>query len=164
MSALLGVCATPTYEGEAAIRLDAVRAEGQPSEADRARYAVVLSKNAATAASTAHDTSVVLMDACPMVRAALDDLAAGVPVGQISLCFHDAIVEAIVQVAQLVYAMYDIRLVALSGGCFMNRYLVEQSVARLGNAGFTVALNANLPPNDGCVSYGQAIVAMAARP
>ena len=45
----------------------------------------------------------------------------------------------------------------------MNRYLVEQSTARLGAAGFTVALNASLPPNDGCVSYGQAVVASSSR-
>jgi len=163
VSALLGACEQPSYEGEAAIKLDAIRASGEVAEADRSRYAVSITKNAATESSTAHDTSVVLLDAEQTVRAVLDDLAAGVDEGVISLRFHDAIVGATVQVAELVRAMYGISLVALSGGCFMNRYLVEESTRRLGAAGFTVALNASLPPNDGCISYGQAVVAAASR-
>ena len=174
VSALLGVCVEPTYEGEPAILLDAARAAASHAPAsataspgsDRQvveRYAIAITKNAATGASTAHDTSVVLLDAEPTVRAALDDLVAGVAVGEIAQRFHDALVEAIVQVAELARAMYGIRLVALSGGCFMNRYLVEQSTVRLGQAGFTVALNASLPPNDGCVSYGQAVIASQSR-
>lgn len=160
VSALLGLCTQPTYEGEPAIMLDAAREEG--ADKDPA-YAIAITKNAATETSTAHDTSVVLLDAEPLVCAVLDDLVAGVPAGVISQRFHDAIVDAIVQVAELVRAMYDISLVALSGGCFMNRYLVEEATARLGEAGFTVALNASLPPNDGCVSYGQAVIASASR-
>lgn len=163
VSALLGVCPHPTYEGEAAIMLDAVRAGGNVSEADRARYAISITKNSATESSTAHDTSVVLLDAESTVRAVLDDMAAGVDAGTVSLRFHDAVVGAIVQAAELVRAMYDLSLVALSGGCFMNRYLVEETVQRLGASGFTVALNASLPPNDGCISYGQAVVAAASR-
>lgn len=163
VSAILGVCVEPSYEGEAAILLDAVRASGVVAEGDRSRYAVAITKNAATGTSTAHDTSVVLLDAEPTVRAVLDDLVAGVPVPEISLRFHDAIVGVIVQVAELVRAMYDMSLVALSGGCFMNRYLLEQSTAELGARGFTVAVNGDLPPNDGCVSFGQAVIASASR-
>ena len=168
VSALLGICTEPTYEGEPAILLDAARARAQRMgmsvpDADSRRYAVTIAKNAATQASTAHDTSVVLIDARPTVQAALDDIGAGVAAERIALSFHDAIVGAVVQMAELVRAMYDIDLVALSGGCFMNRYLVEQSTARLQAAGFTVALNAGLPPNDGCISYGQAVVASASR-
>ncbi len=164
VSALLGICTEPTYEGEPAILLDAARTGQAPAEpATASRYAVAITKNAATETSTAHDTSVVLLDAEPTIRAVLDDLAADVPVAEIAQRFHDALVDAIVQVAELVRAMYDIGLVALSGGCFMNRYMVEQATARLGEAGFTVALNASLPPNDGCVSYGQAVVASASR-
>ena len=105
----------------------------------------------------------MLLDAEPTLRAVLDDHAAGVPAGVIAQRFHDALVDAIVQVAELVRAVYGIGLVALSGGCFMNRYLVECAAARLGEAGFTVALNAGLSPNDGCISYGQAVVACASR-
>ena len=163
VSALVGICTEPTYEGEAAILLDAARATGAVAPADAERYAVGITKNAALPTSTAHDTSVVLLDAAPTLKAVLDDLAADVPAGQISLRFHNAMADAIVTMAELVRAAYDISLVVLSGGVFMNRYIVEQSARRLGERGFTVALNANLPPNDGCISYGQAVVASASR-
>ena len=130
---------------------------------DGSRYAIGIAKNSATPESTAHDTSVVLLDPAPLFEALLDDMQAGVAVGAIAQRFHDAMVDAIVQVAELVRGLYGIDVVALSGGVFMNRYLVEQSCARLGEAGFTVALGANLPPNDGCISYGQAVVARRAR-
>ena len=168
VSALLGISTEPSYEGEPAILLDAARAKAQQAghvvaPKDVERYAVALVKNTATSTSTAHDTSVLLLDAQGTVLALLDDIVEGVPAEVISLRFHEAVVECIVQVAEIVRALYDINLVALSGGCFMNRFLAEQSLKRLGAAGFTVALNASLPPNDGCISYGQAIVAAASR-
>ena len=43
----------------------------------------------------------------------------------------------------------------------VNRYLVEHALADLAAAGFTVAINRDLPPNDGCISLGQAVVASA---
>ena len=43
----------------------------------------------------------------------------------------------------------------------MNRYLVEHALAALERVGFTVAVNRDLPPNDGCISFGQAVVAWA---
>lgn len=166
VSAILGICAEPSYEGEPAILLDAARLEPDSATGrcpSGAGYQVAITKNAATEASTAHDTSVVLLDAEPVVRGVLDDRAAGVPVGEIALKFHRAMTDAIVQVSELVRAMYGISLVALSGGCFMNRFLLEQSVSALGSRGFTVAVNGDLPPNDGCVSFGQAVVAAASR-
>ena len=125
------------------------------------RYAIAVVKNTATAASTAQDTSVVLFDAAPAFAALLDDLAADVPVGIIARCFHDAFVQAIVTAAELVRSLYGITTLALSGGVFMNRYLLEHALAALEQAGFTVAVNRDLPPNDGCISFGQAVVAWA---
>ncbi len=208
-SALLGVCAEPTYEGEPAILLEAAmtsdacchpeRAE-QPSchperpkgvegssapadplttalrasvqddrdqscastqDDDSSRYAMEVVKNTATAESTAQDTSVVLFDAAPTFKALLDDKAAGVPVPVIARRFHNAFVQAVVMAAELARTVYGIEVVALSGGVFMNRYLVEHALAALERAGFTVAVNRDLPPNDGCISFGQAVVAWA---
>ena len=208
-SALLGVCVEPTYEGEAAILLEAAigeMAEGdehsehgneskdgalsqheaanpqatpepsapetqdeEPAEGAQprtpappaSRYAIEVIKNTATDASTAEDTSVVLLDAAPTFASLLDDQAAGVPVPLIARRFHDAFVEAIVTTAELVRSLYGIEVVALSGGVFMNRYLTEHAVPALEERGFTVAINRDLPPNDGCISLGQAVVAWA---
>ena len=178
-SALLGICAEPSYEGEGAILLEtameaagadapgAAAAEeaagvaGENELAARERYAVTAQKNVATETSTAEDTSVLLLDAEPTFRALLDDVAAGVPVSVIARRFHDAMVSAIVMAAELVRALYGISTVVLSGGVFMNRYLVEHVLPALAEAGFTAAINRDLPPNDGCISLGQATVASA---
>lgn len=124
-------------------------------------YKIDVVKNVATDTSTAQDTSVLLFDPAPLFEALLEDVAAEVPIPVISKRFHQAFVDAIVQAAQLAYALYGIKTVALSGGVFMNRYIIEHSLVALEEAGFTVAINRDLPPNDGCVSYGQACVAFA---
>ncbi len=174
-SALLGICTEPTYEGEPAIMLEAALWEGvahgipgmgpNAGEADApdagTPYAIDVVKNVATETSTAHDTSVLLFDAAPAFRSLLDDMQAGVAVPVIAKRFHDAFVNAIVQAAQLSLALYDVRKVALSGGVFMNRYLAENALAQLEQAGFTVAINRELPPNDGCASFGEAVIAWA---
>ncbi len=169
-SALLGICVEPRYEGEAAILLEAAMQgvadgdckTGMGEEADdAARFAIEIVKNTATAESTAQDTSVVVLDAAPAFAALLDDKLAGVPLGVIARRFHAAFVRAIVQVAELVRGVYGISTVALSGGVFMNRYLVEHALASLESSGFTVAVNRDLPPNDGCLSFGQAVIAWA---
>lgn len=176
-SALLGVCLQPTYEGEPAILLEAAMGEyanisadelpGDSEELDshqaviQQRYMVDIVKNVASPDSTAEQTAILLFDPAPVFCALLDDKAAGVEVGLIARRFHDAMVQAVYLSAELVRSMYDIATIALSGGVFMNRYLVEHAVALLQHAGFTVALNRDLPPNDGCVSFGQATIAQA---
>lgn len=169
-SALLGICREPRYEGEGAVLLEAAigdAADDGSREAaalapqDVARYRIGVVKNAATSQSTAADTSVVLFDAAGTFRALLDDRQAGVPTAQIALRFHHAFVEAIVQAAQLVQAVYGIRTVVLAGGVFMNRYLTQRALRALAHAGFVAAVNRELPPNDAGVSFGQAVVALA---
>ena len=178
-SALLGICTEPSYEGEGAILLEAAmeaagadvagaaaaeEAAGVVPDDDlaaRERYAVTAEKNTATETSTAEDTSVILLDAEATFHALLDDLEAGVPVSVIGRRFHDAMVSAIVMSAELVRALYGIATVALSGGVFMNRYPTEHVLADLAAAGFTAAINRDLPPNDGCISLGQAVVCSA---
>jgi len=52
--------------------------------------------------------------------------------------------------------------VCLSGGTFQNMYLLERVVAGLGAQGFEVFLHALVPPNDGGIALGQAVIANAA--
>lgn len=156
-SALLGVCTQPTYEGEAAILLEAAIAGVHTDES----YEVGIVKNTALETSTAHDTSVVLLDAETMFEAMLNDMEAGVETSLIAAKIHNAFATAIAQACLVANAAYGISTVALGGGVFMNRYLTERSVALLETAGFTVALPQELPPNDGAVSFGQAVVAQA---
>ena len=161
-SAILGICPQPTYEGQPAIELEAAMGFASAELPITDAYHMDVVKNTATETSTALDTSVLLFDAAPAFAALLDDKAAGVPVPVMARRFHDAFVRAAVMAAQLVESLYGITTVALSGGVFLNRYLIEHAAEALQNAGFTVALNRDLPPSDGCISYGQAVVAWAA--
>lgn len=164
-SAILGVCTEPKYEGEGAILLEAAMgtldAVAYQDDAEAAeRYAIALVKNTALPESTALDTSVVLFDASPTFKALLDDKVAGLPSSVIARRFHDAFVAAIVQIVDLIRATYEIDTVALSGGVFLNRYLMEYTIPALIQRGFTVAVNRDLPPSDGCISFGQAVVGL----
>ena len=189
-SALLGICNEPRYEGEGAILLEAeitkgfgtdaaaelktLLAEAEKTTSSLAqeaadptaeldaveRYQFGLIKNTATEQSTAQDTSVLLLDPAPVFEALLDDLQAGVDKALIARRFHEAVVRAILTAAETVRALYDINIVTLSGGVFMNRYLTERALSDLQAAGFTIALNRELPPNDASVSYGQAVIGL----
>ena len=84
-SALLGVCEHPAYEGEAAVLLEAAISDASlgrkrtvDPEAAGDAYHMGVSKNCANPDSTAHDTSVILLDAQPVFASMLDDMAAGV--------------------------------------------------------------------------------------
>lgn len=164
-AALLGVCTAPRYEGEAAILLEAEahKAEAFGEKLEDERYRIELIKNTATENSTAADTSVLLMDAAPVFAAVLDDIQAGIPVPVIAARFHNAFVRVIVDVAEVVRATYGIEVMALAGGVFMNRFLLERVLVRLQDRGFTVALNKELPPNDASISYGQAVLGLQAQ-
>lgn len=157
-SALLGICCDPAYEGEGAILLEAAIDHSPQAADDAHRYHIDLVKNSATDTSTAHDTSVTLFDVKPLFTALLDDVADGIDVGVIARRFHDAMVDAILLGAQAVRALYGISTIALAGGVFLNRYLTKHAVQALKEDGFTVALSKQLPPNDGAVSFGQAVV------
>ena len=164
VAALLGVCSKPSYQGEAAILLEALVhqgiAAGSLDAANDEAYPVELIKNTATENSTAQDTSVVLLDMASAFGALLDDVAAGLDRALIAQRFHNTIVQTVLQAAQLVYNVYGVTTVALGGGVFLNRYLSERAVSKLIELGFTVALNRELPPSDASVSYGQAVLAL----
>ncbi|MBU2648327.1 carbamoyltransferase HypF, partial [bacterium] len=91
------------------------------------------------------------IDWAPMILELLEDLQKGVAVGRMALKFHNGLAEMIVQVAK----MAGVEKVALSGGCFQNRYLTERAISRLEAEGFRGYWHQRLPPNDGGISVGQ---------
>ena len=99
----------------------------------------------------------MVLDWQPLLDAILADIERGVSVAHIATVFHNSLVRAIVEVAQVV----GMKSVALSGGCFQNRLLTEKTASALQAAGFDVLLHRQVPPNDGCIALGQ--VAVAAR-
>jgi hydrogenase maturation protein HypF len=91
----------------------------------------------------------------PMLRELLDDVSAETPAGLISRKFHHGLVQAIVTTAIRV----GMESVVLTGGCFQNRYLCEQSVPALRHSGLRPYWHQRIPPNDGGIALGQAIAA-----
>lgn len=92
-----------------------------------------------------------MLDWGPMLEALLADRDSGVQVGVIAARFHRALVEGIVSVAR----ESGIPRVALTGGCFQNKWLTELAVVRLREEGFAVYWHEKVPANDGGLALGQ---------
>jgi hydrogenase maturation protein HypF len=100
------------------------------------------------------------IDLRPMVREVVHDLLAGAAVPAISARFHNTIVAATAQVVRAAAETHGTLPVVLTGGCFQNPRLAESLAGALASA-FTVHLHARVPPGDGGLALGQAVVADA---
>ena len=101
--------------------------------------------------------SCMVLDWEPMIREICSDLLQGVSAGTISSKFHNTLVEGIIQVARF----SGEKRVALSGGCFQNKYLTERAIRRLREEGFQVYWHQRVPPNDGGIALGQVMAVWA---
>ncbi|MCL2655129.1 MAG: carbamoyltransferase HypF [Coriobacteriia bacterium] len=104
----------------------------------------------------------------PVLEALLDDLVLlhGDPdtlltTGELARRFHEAVVNLIGEVSTKAARETELDTVALSGGCFMNRLLLIGAREVLEARGLRVIVGEKLPVNDGCISFGQAVVAWA---
>ncbi len=141
-ASLLGLRQTASFEGQAAMELEAA------AEADCAEF---------YPSALGGHRAVPRLDWEPLVRALLEDRRRGVPLGRISARFHNALVEGLVEVARGA----GLERVVLSGGCFQNRMLLAGAVRRLREEGFRPFWNRRVPPNDGGLALGQALVAVS---
>jgi hydrogenase maturation protein HypF len=175
ISALSNLCENPSYQGQPAIHLEAALwqhlRENSPAPnsnkvagkaQDGSEYPDPNLLNSLPNNPKYHflvENNVL----CPasLLATILDDLAAGACVGHIALGFHLAWLEALTSICQTARQATGIDTVALSGGVFMNRFLITLLPQRLQDAGFKVLLHKQLPANDGCIAYGQAAIAQA---
>jgi hydrogenase maturation protein HypF len=102
--------------------------------------------------------SAIIVDWQPMLLGVINDVRRGVPAGIISAKFHNTMVESIVAVARRVGEGR----VALTGGCFQNKYLTERAIRRLREEGFRPYWHQRVPPNDGGIALGQIVAAARA--
>jgi hydrogenase maturation protein HypF len=93
----------------------------------------------------------------PLISAVVADKQAGVAVPVIAARFHNALVGWIVDVA----TQAGLSQIVLSGGVFQNRYLTERAAGVLESRGFTVFTHQRVPPNDGGIALGQAVMSRA---
>lgn len=156
-AAILGICGQATYEGEPAIELEAATWRVLDSESicptgNMASFSV-------TESSRPDDCHV--LNSRPLFEALLEGIRAGVPAGRLALDFHVTIARASARIAREICAREGLDTVALSGGVFMNRLLLQLLTHELKDAGLAVLVPHSVPVNDGCIAYGQAAIARA---
>jgi hydrogenase maturation protein HypF len=145
VAALLGVRDRVTYEGQAAVELEAVARRADPRQVRGYRFAVGSSG----------------LDPAPLLTELLLDRKRGVPPESLAAGFHRGLATGAAQLATALASQHGVDTVALTGGVFQNALLSDLLVDELGKAGLRVLQHEQLPPNDGSISVGQAAVAAA---
>lgn len=105
--------------------------------------------------------SPLVLDPKPFFEALLSRIETGESADRLALGFHIAIAHATTHIACKICTRECLDTVALSGGVFMNRLLLQLLTRKLKDAGLTVLIPQTVPVNDGCIAYGQAAVARA---
>jgi hydrogenase maturation protein HypF len=142
VAALLGIRLESSYEGQAAMELEALAARDRADD------------------SYPFDISGGELDLREMIRSLARDRANP---RLASRRFHNTLAQAIVAVCEKIEAQTGLRRVCLSGGTFQNFVLLDRVIALLGAAGLEVYVHALVPPNDGGLSLGQAVIAAHTR-
>ena len=140
VASLAGVRQTITYEAQAAIEMEAL---AQPAETVSYQFAYTASQ----------------FDAAPVIGRVVEDVLAGVEAATIAARFHNSVAELILKISIDLREKTQINQVALSGGVFQNVTLLESAVSLLEKAEFEVLVYHKVPPNDGGLALGQAIIA-----
>lgn len=156
-AAILGICDKATYEGEPAIELEAAAWRALDNEIahfpdDNAGY---------FASGPSWLDGPYVLDQKALFEALLGGIEAETPAYRLALDFHIAIARSSARIAREICAREGIDTVALSGGVFMNRLLLQLLTRELKSMGLTVLIPQTVPVNDGCIAYGQAAVASA---
>ena len=139
VSSLAGVRQEVNYEAQAAIELENM-VEDDVAEAYRFDHGEAI-------------------DPAPVIRDVVADVKSGVPAGVIAAKFHNGMAGMIYGACLRLREESGVNEVALSGGVFQNVTLLNRVLPRLGEAGFVVYTHRLVPPNDGGLSLGQAVVA-----
>jgi hydrogenase maturation protein HypF len=146
-----GAPARVSYEGQAAVELEAMAEQGA-----QGGYEMPL-------ALGADEQRMAAIDVRPALRELVGELAAGVSSALVSTRFHNGLSAATAAACGVAASDAGVGTVVLSGGVFQNRLLLEETSRLLAEAGLRVLVPERLPPNDGGISYGQLAIAAATR-
>ena len=145
VAAILGVRDAIRYEGQAAIELEQLADAGE-----RGCYRAAVT-----------GSSPLRARGRDLVRAAADELTAGVSPAVIAARFHNGVAAMIGDACVLLRERTGLDTVALSGGVFQNQLLTARTLDCLETKRFRVLVHGRLPCNDGGISFGQAVIAAA---
>ncbi|MGE4557430.1 MAG: carbamoyltransferase HypF [Desulfovibrionaceae bacterium] len=146
VSALAGLCSSISYEGQAAIRLE--RAQDFSAQGS---YPLPL--------DLASDPAE--LDVRELVFAVARDLKNGATPGTVSRRFHRGLVRGLAEAAAVLAKRSGTTHVALSGGVLQNATVAVELAKTLADRGLTPFVHGQSPPNDGCISLGQAAYGQA---
>ncbi len=146
VASIAGLRQQARFEGQAAMELEFAVEE---FVTDAAYQFQISDDKSQTTNLSARPSTVV--DWEPLIVELLNDVRRGVARRVVAAKFHNALTEMIVSVARVM----DEERVALSGGCFQNKYLTERTVKRLRAEGFRPYWHQRVPPNDGGIALGQ---------
>jgi hydrogenase maturation protein HypF len=144
VASLVGAKHEISYEAEAALNLESLAARGDTA----ARYAFGVVDGAFP----------LRIDWRPVIVAIAADVLAGVSPAKIAAGFHAAVAAMIVEVCGRLRQVGAGDMAGLTGGVFQNAVLTEGAAAGLTAAGFRVVLHRLVPPNDGGLALGQAVL------
>jgi hydrogenase maturation protein HypF len=144
ISALTGLKRFVSFEGQAAMELESVSYNGSTYPYE---YELDIKDD------------MIILQTDPMIRQIVSDIIHGAVPADIGGRFHTSIIMGTADVACRLREKYNLNRVALSGGCFQNRLLLEGAIKFLEKSGFDVYHHRLVPTNDGGISLGQAVSA-----
>ncbi len=151
VAALCGIRPVVSYEGQAAIELEAAAASVSGAADTAGAYPIAL----------LDEPTGFVLDPRAAVYGVLADVASGVAVPVIAGRFHATIAAGTVAACERACAERATDTVVLAGGVFANRILLTAVRDRLLAKGLRVLVPERLPIGDGGIAYGQAAVAAA---
>lgn len=156
-AAILDICDKATYEGEPAIELEAAAWRALSSES------VCPAGNIAgfSVTESSRPDACHVLNSRSLIEALLEGIETGISVNRLALDFNVTIARASARIASETCAREGLDTVALSGGVFMNRLLLQLLTHELKDTGLAVLVPHSVPVNDGCIAYGQAAIARA---
>jgi len=146
VASIIGLRQVVSFEGQAAMELEMLADPGQSSAYP---YRLL------------YQGGQVICDPSQMIESIAKDHLSGVVGSRIAGRFHLSLAMMIEEVCAQLQQQTGLKQVVLSGGVFQNGLLTEMVVPRLEKTGLTVLTHTLVPPNDGGLALGQAVVAAA---
>jgi len=152
------------YEGECAVMLENSAAEAIDSGLEPWEMAFELFEDGMDRRpqNTTQEKAAqsLLISAKPLFQRAEEGILKGVQEGRIALGFHYAVADMILETCKRIREKESVDTVALTGGVFQNKILMERTLALLRSNGFQPYYNVSVGPNDGGICLGQNYIAM----